>query len=74
MGFGAHPHQNMEIFSYVIEGALAHKDSMGHESIVRAGDVQKITAERALRHSEYNASDKEQVHFLQIGFCLKKEG
>ena len=66
MGFGAHPHDNMEIFSYVIEGALTHQDSMGHKFTIGAGDVQKITAGTRIVHSEFNASTKEIVHFLQI--------
>ena len=65
-GFGAHGHDNMEIISYVLEGALAHKDSMGHTETLRAGELQRITAGTGIVHSEFNASQTEPVHFLQI--------
>ena len=65
-GFDSHPHKDMEIITYILDGELSHKDSMGNSSVIRKGDLQKMTAGKGIFHSEYNNSDTETVHLLQI--------
>jgi len=73
-GFPEHPHRDMEIVSYVVEGRLAHTDSAGNEHVLGRGGVQRMTAGSGIRHSEYNASDTEPVRFLQIWIAPEREG
>lgn len=74
MGFGAHPHRDMEIISIPLEGALKHQDSEGHSSIIRKGEVQIMSAGTGIYHSEFNASQTDDVKFLQIWVLPKKTG
>jgi quercetin 2,3-dioxygenase len=73
-GFGTHPHEDMEIVTYVLEGGLAHRDSLGTGSVIRPGELQRMTAGTGITHSEYNPSATEPVHLYQIWLEPEREG
>jgi redox-sensitive bicupin YhaK (pirin superfamily) len=73
-GFPTHPHADMEILTYVLDGTIAHMDSMGHRTELKAGELQRMTAGTGVTHSEFNASDSEPLHFLQIWVVPERKG
>jgi len=74
MGFGTHPHRDMEIITVMLEGELAHKDSIGNGSVIKKGDIQKMTAGSGIMHSEFNNSDSVEAHLLQIWITPNRMG
>ena len=74
MGFGTHPHRDMEIITYMLSGAIEHKDSMGNGRVIKAGEVQYMAAGSGVRHSEFNPSQTEASHFLQIWVMPDAQG
>jgi redox-sensitive bicupin YhaK (pirin superfamily) len=74
MGFGTHGHRDMEIISYVLEGGLAHRDSLGNEGVIQPGAVQRMSAGTGVRHSEFNGSREAGLHFLQIWIIPERAG
>lgn len=74
MGFGTHPHRDMEIFSYVLEGALQHRDSMGNGGVLNPGEIQLMSAGSGVTHSEFNSSHEDPLHFLQIWIVPRERG